>query len=300
MSAHAGRKSWAWTRLARAAGALAALALTAGAARGQPPVWTLHGPRGEVVLFGSVHLLPRGVDWRPPALTAALARADDLWFELPLDQATSEAAARLAAHLGRLPAGESLWTRLTPAQSARLARAAARVGLPAQALTPLRPWMADLALSTAADALAGAVPTEGVEARLQNDAPPAARRHALETVGAQIGFLAGGRPDEQVASLDETAREITEDPGLFQRTIDAWLAGDLAAMQREDLAPLRAVAPAAYRRLIVDRNRRWALILARLARRPGLTVVVVGAGHLIGPEGVPARLRAMGLAVEGP
>jgi uncharacterized protein YbaP (TraB family) len=291
-------------RPARAAGALAAViltaGLTAGAARAQPPVWTIHGQTGEVVLFGSVHLLPRGVDWRPPALTAALARADAIWFELPLDQATSETAARLARKRERLPVGDSLWAHLTPAETARLTRAAARVGVPVQALGALRPWMADLALSTAQDAQAGAVAAEGVEARLQSDAPPGARRHALETVTQQIGFLAGGGLDDQIASLDETAREITEEPDLFHRTVTAWLAGDLAALEREDLAPMRAAAPAAYRRLILERNRRWTRILARLARRPGVTVVVVGAGHLIGPDGVPAGLRAAGLAVEGP
>ncbi len=37
-----------------------------------------------VVLFGSIHLLPAGLDWRPPALDDALARADALWFELPI------------------------------------------------------------------------------------------------------------------------------------------------------------------------------------------------------------------------
>jgi hypothetical protein len=32
----------------------------------------------------------------------------------------------------------------------------------------------------------------------------------------------------------------------------------------------------------------------------GRTVVVVGVGHLIGPDGVPARLRALGYSVTGP
>ena len=41
----------------------------------------------EMVIFGSVHVLPPGLDWRPKALDAALAKADDLWFELPIDPA---------------------------------------------------------------------------------------------------------------------------------------------------------------------------------------------------------------------
>ena len=32
----------------------------------------------------------------------------------------------------------------------------------------------------------------------------------------------------------------------------------------------------------------------------GRTVMVVGAGHLAGPDGVPAQLRALGFKVEGP
>ena len=78
------------------------------------------------------------------------------------------------------------------------------------------------------------------------------------------------------------------------------MAADLPALERDDFETLADIAPAAYRRLIVDRNRRWARVLARLAKRGGVTVVVVGAGHLVGPDGVPALLRARGLAVEGP
>ncbi len=277
-----------------------ALSLLAGAAGAAPPVWTVHGPRGVVLLFGSIHLLPKGLNWRPPALEDALARAGDLWFELPIDRATDETAARLINRLGRLTSGDSLWTHVTADQRARLEAAAAIVGLDARTLTPLRPWMAEIALELAADDRSGGLVSEGVESRIQDEAPSGARRHGLETVAQQVGFLAGSSPADQIASLDATARELIADDPTYDRTVRAWLEGDTAGLRRDDLAPLEAAAPAIYRRLIVERNRRWARILRRLARNPGVTVVVVGAGHLIGPDGVPALLRAEGLVVDGP
>lgn len=265
-----------------------------------PAVWTVHGPRGELVIFGSVHLLPDGPDWRPPALTAALARADDVWFELPINQTTDNDAARLTTRRGRLPAGDSLWAHLSPTERARLERAARGLGLDPATLGPLRPWMADLLLSLAQDARAGARAGEGVEAHIQNEAPPSAARRALETVREQVGYLAGGSMAEQITSLDETVREIDEDPGLYGRMIDAWRAGDVVTLKHEALDPVARVTPGAYRTLIVRRNRRWAQVMARLAATRGVHVVVVGAGHLLGPDGLPTLLRRQGLTVSGP
>jgi uncharacterized protein YbaP (TraB family) len=119
-------------------------------------------------------------------------------------------------------------------------------------------------------------------------------------VRQQVGFLLGGDLDEQIASLDETARELTEDPDLYGRTVREWLAGDQQGLMRDGIDQVRKTAPGAYKRLILDRNRRWASLLARLARHAGVTVVVGGAGHMAGPQGVPAMLRAMGFHVEGP
>jgi uncharacterized protein YbaP (TraB family) len=240
------------------------------------------------------------VDWRSSSLDAALAGADSLWFELPIDDATNAAAVRLTAARARLPAGDTLWAHLSPAQRARVARAAATLGLSSDVLAPLRPWMAELTLSLADAQRAGAAVGEGVETRIQNAAPPTVRRMALETVADQVGVLAGGGVAEQIASLDETAREVVEDPDLYRRTVREWRDGDLDGLERDNLAPLRRIAPAGWRRLILDRNRRWARTLDRLAETRGHAVVVVGVGHLIGPDGVPAMLRQRGLTVEGP
>lgn len=55
--------------------------------------------------------------------------------------------------------------------------------------------------------------------------------------------------------------------------------------------------PAARKAILTDRNRRWSAWVKRRMDRPGTLLVAVGAGHLIGPEGVPALLEADGLTV---
>jgi uncharacterized protein YbaP (TraB family) len=63
---------------------------------------------------------------------------------------------------------------------------------------------------------------------------------------------------------------------------------------------LRREAPGAYRTLVVERNRRWADRIAQLLRDDKRIFIVVGVGHLVGPDSVPALLRARGIRVEGP
>lgn len=290
----------ALSRPARALAVVAALALTAQAASARPPVWTARGAHGAALLFGSVHLLPKGLDWRPPALTQALAKADELWFELPIDQATNAEAVRLAGRRGMLPRGERLSTHLAAGQNARLGRVAASLGIPRLGLEAMRPWLAEVTLTLLVDARAGAMVSQGVETQVESLAPPAARRRSLETARQQIAFLADAAMADQVAALDETLIEIEERPGAYGRVVGEWMAGDLEGLAADALEPLRRASPALYRRLITDRNKRWADALRRRLSRPGTVVVVVGMGHLVGPDGVPALLRAGGVRVEGP
>jgi uncharacterized protein YbaP (TraB family) len=233
-------------------------------------------------------------------LIAALQGADEIWFELPVDAASDEAAARLAVKRGELPAGDSLFDQLTPLQGERLRSAAMTLGIAPPVLAAMRPWLAEVTLSIAADSRAGARADEGVEEQLQAAAPSKVRRRALETPGEQIGFLAGAAVADQVASLDETLMEIERHPDAYRRLVDEWVGGDLAGLRADALEPLQRASPALYRRLMTERNRRWSTALGRRIGRRGLIVVVVGMGHMIGPDGLPALLRAKGFHVEGP
>jgi len=276
------------------------LLLVAVPACARPPLWIAHGRHSTIYLFGSVHLLPSGVDWAPPQLVTALPKAREIWFELPIDETTDRAAEKLTAAFGYLPPGDKLKNHLSAEQDARLKRVTTQLGLDYGAVESMQPWLAEVTLSLTVDEQDGAAATRGVEQQLQGLTPLSAQRRAFETPAEQIGFLAGALLSDQIASLDATLNEITDDPGAFTRMLNGWMGGDLRELDADALEPLCRASPALYRRVITDRNARWADQLHRRLEGRGIVVVVVGMGHLIGPQGVPARLRAMGVAVDGP
>ena len=266
----------------------------------EPSLWIVHGPGGATVtLFGSVHILPQGLDWEPPMLAKALQGAGELWFEIPIDPQTQTDAAQAALARGLLPPNQTLSGLLSKDGAQRLAAEAADYQLPLAKLERMQPWFAELIVSSAVFLRAGGRQDEGVEQKLASAAPQADRK-AFETAAQQIGMFAGAPLADQVASLESTLRETTDDPTEYRDLVDAWLKGQDSQIYRHDVLTLKHDAPNLFRILITDRNAAWTRVLADRLQRPGQVVVVVGAGHLLGPDGVPARLRALGFKVDGP
>jgi hypothetical protein len=279
----------------------AAFALTfAGAAAAEPPVWIVKDKDSEIVLFGSIHILPTTLVWKPAVLDRALKAADDIWFELPVDPQTEAKTALLAQQLGVLPPEGSLFKLLSPEDQALLSQVAATYDVSPMLLDRLKPWLAEIALAGGAYRKEGAESGGGVEKVIAAMATPKAKRQAFETPAEQIAMLSGGTSAEQIASLHETMKEMADKPNEYDILVRAWLASDIKVLDAEALEPLRAASPELFRHLVTERNARWTEILDRRMKGHGRTVVVVGVGHLIGPDGVPARLRALGYSVTGP
>lgn len=279
----------------------AALALGPALAWAKPPVWTIRSSHGATLtLFGSIHLLPAGLDWRPAALDDALASADEVWFELPITPKAANEAAAASLVRGALPKDHRLTALLTADETQRLVQAATSLHCAPEAIDRMQPWMAELTLSVAEDARSGADASSGVEDQIEAQAAATVKRRSFETADEQIEFLAGASVKDQVASLNWTVGEIVDDPGSYDRVVAEWMDADLFGLKRDANDPLERVSPGLYQRLIVGRNRRWARKLAERLRSPGRIVVVVGIGHLVGPDGLPALLRARGFDVDGP
>jgi len=75
-----------------------------------------------------------------------------------------------------------------------------------------------------------------------------------------------------------------------------WETGDgdkLAQMLDKGLKESAAI----YKRLITDRNRNWIPKIEELARGEKNAIIIVGAGHLVGKEGLVELLKKDGLKV---
>ncbi len=279
---------------------LGLLAGGSGVARADPPLWRVVGPHAEIDLFGSIHLLSDATRWKTPALEAELAKAEAVWFEIPLGGAAQADAVAMMQAKGLLPAGQTLSALLPPALEARVLALAKREGLAPAVLERMKPWLAELELTLVFYQRQGYREDLGVESQINAAAPPSAVRGAFETLSEQVDLFADDPLTEHVYSMYETMDEIDTDPTIFDRAADAWRRGDVKGVEREVIAPMRKEDEALYRRVLVDRNRRFAARIEQMAQGRQRIFVVVGVGHLVGPDGVPALLRRDGLKVDGP
>lgn len=266
-----------------------------------PAIWRLQDADSEIWLFGTVHVLPPDLDWKSPAVETAFAKAELIVFETPTDAAAQAEVARVVAAAGSLAPGETLSGRLQPADAARLQRVTQALGVDARALETMRPWLAALQLSLRFVARQGHDPNSGVERVLEADAQARGLpRRYLETPESQIRLLADLPPADEARFLAATLRQIEEDADTVNEMDDAWARGDVERLGTLLTEDIREAGPEVYAALLTRRNAAWTSEIDTMMRGKGRIFIAVGAAHLVGPDGVPAMLRAKGYVVEGP
>ena len=286
-----------WRMLRRAGCAAAAGLLAATAALpawSAPAMWRLRDADTEVVLFGSMHALPKGAEWRTAELEAAIASADEVWFEFPSPTAPGAAEAYAKAYKALPPPPPKVSELLTPEARKR----AIEVFGSLEAVDGQRPTTLTNELARRYWAGLGADLENGVETQIQRLTPPE-RQRAFGTPELHLKISAGAPIEDQVRDL-EIYLLGHHDPEPLRKATQAWLAGDVGYLHREAVERMKHRSPGDFSRVVAERNVTWTDEIVRMLDRPGRMLVVVGAGHMTGPEGLLALLQARGFRVEGP
>lgn len=122
--------------------------------------------------------------------------------------------------------------------------------------------------------------------------------HGLESSEQQIRFFADLPAPREVEFLTSTLDDVADGPDKLRDLVKSWQAGDDAAIARIATEPDLAKAPALYRLMFTDRNAAWANAFAKVLAGHVTGLVAVGAGHLVGPDSLIAKLRELGFTVE--
>lgn len=267
-------------------------------ARAEPALWVVKGPHATVYLFGTVHALQKDHPWRSAKIDAAIKQSGTLYLEIA-NVDDSAAMQQLIMQFG-MDAAHPLSTKLTPDQLAKLNKVAATAGLPGgeAMLEPLKPWLAGLTLSLMPLMKAGFDPSSGVELGLKPEFTSANKPvKGFETAEQQLHYFDDmtekAQVDYLVSELDDFDAAIEK----FNKLIEAWYAGDVDAMDQLNNAEFRDKYPDLFQTLVVKRNEAFTAQIQTLLKGDGITFVAIGAGHLVGKEGVPAMLEKQGYKV---
>ncbi len=292
-----------WVRLGRvlrviaAAMVAAALAPVALADGSRHTLWAVRGQTNTVYLFGSVHVLKADDHALPAEVMRTYAAAGSLVMELDLGDVTPERllGGELAAET--LPAGQTLSGVLGPAAYATLLKHLQALGLDPALFSQMQPWFVAIAVEQAELSRLGFDADSGVEMqftrRARADNKPIV---ALETVEQQLGIFAQLSLDEQRRFLLYCLEDSTDVGRELGAIVAAWQRGDAAQLARL-LSEGFGQFPELYRLLTTERNRRWLPRIESLLRERQDALVIVGALHLVGADGLVALLQARGYQV---
>ena len=109
---------------------------------------------------------------------------------------------------------------------------------------------------------------------------------------------------KQMADLDAnmvikgTLRDVKRMDSMLEQALGYWREGDLKNLDAVMSRDMREETPQIYQNLLVDRNNAWLPKIEKLLTTHQTELVLVGALHLPGDEGLLARLKARGYQIK--
>jgi len=261
----------------------------------QPPIWVVSDADSEVTLYPTLHILPPDIKWKSDELAKRLASAEEIWFEiLPGSENDSDLEA-VMAELAFNPNG-SLTSQLNAQELEALKTAITPLNMSLSAANEMQPWFLTNLVAIGALIEKGFAPNAGVEKQLY---PLVAGKkiRALETAESQMRMLASLPEETQMEMLRQTLLDMNEGIDELKGLAADWAIGDVEDLEENLLDEMKRETPVAYDAVFTARNKNWADQIEREMQGSGTDFIAVGAGHLVGRDGVPALLRARGYSV---
>ena len=278
---------------------LAMLALPAHASETGHPLtlWQVAGANNSVYLLGSIHLL-RSEDYPlPSAFDAAYDDAEVLVMEVDMDDLDPLAAQILFTTYGVLKDATTLRDLMGDQLYKEAVAAAEVIDIPLEMLSKTEPWYAAMTVEMMMLSRFGFSPTLGIEMYMLTKATQDGKRiDGFETIEEQIQFLDSMSLPAQREMLIATLHESAKLGDMMDEVIDAWRRGDIAGLEAgilDDLQEQEELNQA----LVVGRNKRWVERIESLLEDDEDYLIIVGALHLVGRDGVPKQLLRNGYDV---
>src|SRR5262245_22440749 len=268
------------------------------AGTGKSFLWKVQSGTKVLFLAGSVHAL--GADAYPlsAAYESAFTAAGTLVEEINLAEAEQLAAAPMLLSKGLYTDGRTFEGAVGKDTATLVATRLKDTPIPVEMIRMMKPWMVMLMITAFEAQKAGLDAALGLDKYFFDKARTAGKPVlALETAESQIDRFDKMPESLQEQMLRSTLTELDGQRDSVTAMITAWRKGDAPTLEKMALSSFDGYR-GAYASLIVERNNNWVPQIEACMAKPQPCFVVVGAAHLVGPDGLLTLLRQKGYKIE--
>ncbi len=258
-------------------------------------MWKVTAGNNYAYLLGSMHYARRGLYPLDPRIEKAFDTCKVLAVESDVENHAAEIQ-KLTMELGMYPQGDSLDKHI----SSRTKRLLEDAGAMNPLFMRMKAWLLAMQLQSQRFMQLGYDPEQGLDRFFLRKA---GNRHIkikeLERARDTLQLLAKAAEGQEDLYLYYSLQELDRIEEIIPKLSDSWKSGDTAAMRQlifEELnrhPEFRDLG----KMLFDERNEKMAAKIAQYLQSGVPHFIVVGAGHLVGPQGIPALLKQRGYAV---
>lgn len=261
-------------------------------------LWKVSSAKNTVYLLGSLHVL--GKDSYPlgDAYETAFQDSEIVVFEVDPGELDKPETIQFILKKAALEKGSTLKEVISPEAYEQTKKELKEMGADIGMFSLTKPWFVALTATILKLSKMGFDPEYGVDRYFYDKAIGSSKEVlGLETAQYQIELIAslGDESDDDV--LLHTLKDLDVIEVELPNLVDSWKRGDSEKFQ--DLIFRSYVDyPDVYQKLFVVRNNNWVPHIESYLKEDKNYLVVVGAGHLVGSEGLVEILKAKGYTVE--
>ena len=261
-------------------------------------LWEASSEKGTLYIQGSVHLLKASDYPLAPAIEAAYTKSDVLVLEADMAAMLTPETQKMIMGKALFKDEQTLETALSPEVYTLLSEKLTEVGLPIAVLQKFKPWFASMTLVLTKVQAMGFDTNLGLDHYFYNkaiaDEKPVI---GLETVKFQIDLFDSLAAENQDAYTKHALKELDQFETVLNELMTTWKEGNIDELGKLMLENFNEY-PDLYDRFVVDRNKTWIKKIDERVTPKKTHMIVVGAAHLPGEEGLLKLLEQKGYTLE--
>jgi uncharacterized protein len=261
-------------------------------------LWRVSKGNNQIYIGGTVHLLSKSDYPLPDEFEQAFREIDLLVLEADLDALSKpKEQAQLVRRL-MYSNGATLKDEVKTKTFKALERYCKANNLTITAMQKMKPAMVVLSLTMIELKRLGLADAGVDQFFLEKAKSKGKKITGLETAETQINTLENMGKGYENELILSTLKELKKTPEFMDEMKKAWRNGNLADLEKIGIKTMRAEFPELNKILLTNRNNAWLPKIKAMLGTPERELILVGALHLAGEEGVLAQLKKQGFVVE--